>query len=251
MLPLARLSSVKNVAAFPRQRHKEEHPYLTTFIALALILLCLWASQWQYHRGVARHLRNAIITSHVAQVPISFDRINQDLIAAEWRKVTVLGTFDPSHQILLRNRYFNGKYGLDLLTLFTDVSGKVFWIDRGWIPPGQSAASPPKLPPTATGRVSIVGRVRLDHSLPQGSFFAISPGQTGKLIVKWNAQTKITTETENYYLDLLQVSDSTMTPDAPVDLPELTDGPHMAYALQWLFFAGLIGYARILLRRGR
>lgn len=242
---------MKNVAVSPKARAKEDHPFLTTFLALCLIALCVWASQWQYHRGVARHQRNSIIASHVAQVPISLDLINKDLPAAEWRKVTVQGRFDPAHQILLRDRYFEGKYGFDLLTLFTDVTGKIFWIDRGWIPPGKSAATAPTLPTTFTDTVSIVGRVRLDHSLPQGSFFAISPGQKGKLIQKWNAQTKTTTQTENFYLDLLQVSDPRMTPSAPVDLPELTDGPHMAYALQWIFFAGLVVYGRILLRRSR
>jgi len=242
---------VKSVAVSPKERLKEEHPYLTTFLAIALIALCVWASQWQYHRGVARHQRNFIIASHVAQSPINLNFINRDLVAAEWRKVTVQGSFDPTHQILLRDRYFDGKYGFDLLTLFTDVTGQIFWIDRGWIPPGDSAAAAPKLPNTTTERVSIVGRVRLDQSLPQGSFFAISPGENGKLIEKWNAQAKTSTQTENFYLDLLQVSDPSMTPAAPVDLPELTDGPHMAYALQWIFFAGLIVYGRLLLRRGR
>ena len=242
---------MKNVAVFPKGRAKEEHPYLTTFVALTLIVLCIWASQWQYHRGVARHHRNSIIAAHVAQAPITLEQITKDLAAAEWRKVRVQGRFDSTHQILLRDRYFEGKYGFDLLTLFTDIEGKTFWIDRGWIPPGESAAIAPKLPTTFTGVVSIVGRVRLDQSLPQGSFFAVSPGQKGELIQRWNAQAKTSVQTENFYLDLLQVSVQSMIPSAPVELPELTDGPHMAYALQWIFFAGLIVYGRILLRRPR
>ena len=40
-----------------------------------------------------------------------------------------------------------------------------------------------------------------------------------------------------------------MNPDVPVELPELSDGPHMAYALQWLFFAGLVVYGRRLIRK--
>jgi surfeit locus 1 family protein len=35
----------------------------------------------------------------------------------------------------------------------------------------------------------------------------------------------------------------------PVELPELSDGPHMAYALQWVFFAGLVIYGRRLIRK--
>ncbi|MEK6647762.1 MAG: SURF1 family protein [Actinomycetota bacterium] len=242
---------MKNVAASPKARAKESHPFLTTLVAIGLIALCIWASNWQYQRGVARHQRNAVISSHVAQSPTTLTLISKDPTEAEWRRVEAEGSFDPTHQILLRNRYFEGKYGFDLLTLFTDVSGKTFWIDRGWIAPGKSATTAPQLPITSTNPVAIVGRVRLDQSLPQGSFFAISPSQNGKLIEQWNAQTKTSRQTENFYLDLLQVSDLTMSPSAPVELPELSDGPHMAYALQWLFFAGLVGYGRLLLRRSR
>jgi len=40
-----------------------------------------------------------------------------------------------------------------------------------------------------------------------------------------------------------------LSPAAPAELPELSDGPHMAYAAQWVFFGGLIGYGRFLIRR--
>ena len=242
---------MKNVAALPEARAKEPHPFLTTLLAIGLIALCLWAANWQYQRGVARHERNAMISSRITQAPIPLTLVSKELAEAEWRQVKVEGSFDPRDQILLRNRYFEGKYGFDLLTLFTDVTGKTLWVDRGWIAPGKSATTAPELPNTSTNTVAIVGRVRLDQSLPQGSFFAISPSENGKLIKRWNAQSKTSTETENFYLDLLQVSDSTMEPKAPVQLPELTDGPHMAYALQWIFFGGLVGYGRFLLRRSR
>jgi cytochrome oxidase assembly protein ShyY1 len=108
----------------------------------------------------------------------------------------------------------------------------------------------PELPATSTNVVALIGRIRLEDSLPQGSFFAINPSSKN-LISKWNAQSKNLVKTENYYIDLLTASDPKMTPAVPVELPELTDGPHMAYALQWLFFAGLVGYGRLLLRRAR
>jgi cytochrome oxidase assembly protein ShyY1 len=178
------------------------------------------------------------------------DAIGNDVSAAEWRKVSITGKFDPEHQILLRNQYSQGAYGFDLLTLFTDTGSRAFWVDRGWIAPGENANSTPALPETSRAIVAITGRIRLENSLPQGSFFAVSPGNKN-LISKWNAQSKTSTETENFYIDLLSASDSAMTPAVPVELPELTDGPHMAYALQWLFFAGLVGYGRLLLRRAR
>lgn len=232
----------------PSTRGKESHAIITTLIAVVLIGLCLWASHWQYQRGVARHHRNFIIASHVDQPITTLDAMGLDVSRAEWRKVSVTGKFDPSHQILLRNQYSQGAYGFDLLTLFTDTGSRTFWVDRGWIAPGQSATATPALPKTSTNIVAITGRIRLEDSLPQGSFFAISPGSKD-LISKWNAQSKTSGKTENFYIDLLSASDLAMTPAVPVELPELTDGPHMAYALQWLFFAGLVGYGRLLLRR--
>ena len=231
-------------------RGRESHAIITTLLAIALIALCLWASQWQYHRGVARHHRNAMIASHTAMAPTTLESIGRDVANAEWREVKVAGRFDPSHQILLRNRYNDGKYGFDLLTLFTDTANRTFWIDRGWIAPGKSAQLAPTIPPTSLIQVSILGRIRLDRSLPQGSFFALSVGSKN-LIAQWNAQSKSTIKTENFYLDLLSASDPTMVPAVPVEVPELTDGPHMAYALQWLFFGGLVVYGRLLLRSAR
>ncbi len=236
-----------HVEVFPDRRGKESHPFIAWTLALALIALCIWASHWQYARGVNRHHRNAIIASHVQLPTTQLENLTANPAYAEWRKVEATGTFDSTQQILLRNRYFEGKYGYELLTLFHTTNGKTFWVDRGWIAPGKRATSQPELPNTNVQRMTITGRFRLDDSLPRGSFFAISQNG-GNLIEKWNAQKNI--QTTSYYLDLLNSSDLSMKPSAPVDLPELSDGPHMAYALQWLFFAGLVIYGRLLLRRG-
>ena len=75
------------------------------------------------------------------------------------------------------------------------------------------------------------------------SFFAL-PAK-GELINSWNLKSKV--RTENFYIDLINADG--ITPTDPAELPELSDGPHMAYALQWLFFAGLIIYGRILIRK--
>ena len=236
------------VEVFPDHRGKESHPFIAWILALALIALCCWASQWQYSRGVNRHHRNTIIASHVQLPTTSLERISSNPAEAEWRLVQTTGTFDSTDQILLRNRYSDGKYGYELLTLFRTSGGKTIWVDRGWIAPGTRATSQPKLPSTTSRIITITGRFRLDDSLPRGSFFAVSQSG-GNLIEKWNAQKN--TQTESFYVDLLSASEVSMTPAAPVNLPELSDGPHMAYALQWLFFGGLVFYGRIIVRRGR
>jgi len=54
---------------------------------------------------------------------------------------------------------------------------------------------------------------------------------------------------EPYYLDLINSSETSAQPLTQIQLPELTNGPHFAYALQWLAFAVLILLGRYLLFR--
>jgi cytochrome oxidase assembly protein ShyY1 len=228
-------------------KNREKYSLLKSLLALLLIALCLWASQWQYHRGVARHARNTIIETNSNMKPVPLASVTSDVKAHEWQPVQISGSFDGKSQILLRNSYSDGVYGFELLTRFTDVDQQTFWVDCGWVKAGASATTRPELPNIPTGQVSIVGRLRLDSSLPQGSFFAIPQGSSQGLIAKANAQSG--TRNENFYLDLTSGSVPELTPVVSAQLPELSDGPHMAYALQWLFFAGLIGYGRLLVRR--
>lgn len=229
-------------------RTREKYFFLKSFIALALICLCLIAAQWQYNRGVDRHQRNFMIEKNISAPAILLMNAASDLTRNEWRTVNTQGAFDASRTILLRNRYFEGKYGFEFLTLFTNSKGEKFWVDRGWLVAGKDALTAPVIPYTPSGIVEISGRLRLDTSLPRGSFFALPASGSG-LISKWNAQNEVITE--GFYLDLLSGSTTDLTPNVSAQLPELSDGPHMAYALQWVFFAGLVGYGRILIRRSR
>jgi cytochrome oxidase assembly protein ShyY1 len=227
---------------------REPFAYFKSLVSLTLIILCLIAAQWQYQRGVDRHARNAIIEKHIALAPTSLDSVKDSPLAAEWQSVTTQGVFDPTKQILLKNRYSEGFYGFEVLTLFTTPNNEKFWVDRGWVKAGAAATIAPTITPPPTTPVSITGRLRLDSSLPRGSFFAL-PADGSGLISKLDAQSQL--DTQDYYIDLLSGSESSLTPAVPAQLPELSDGPHMAYALQWLFFGGLVIYGRILIRRTR
>jgi cytochrome oxidase assembly protein ShyY1 len=230
------------------KKAKEPWSFLKSLIALALVVLCLWGAQWQYHRGVDRHARNTVIEERITRDAIALSEIDRNLANNEWQTVSTSGSFDQSQQILLRNRYSEGKYGYEVLTLFTSTTGEKFWVDRGWVQAGATATTPPVITKVPDSKVSITGRFRLDSSLPRGSFFAL-PGAGEGLVSELNAQSQL--DTEKFYIDLLSGSEPSLTPDVPAQLPSLSDGPHMAYALQWLFFGGLAVYGRFLIRRSR
>lgn len=230
---------------------REPYSLFKSLIALLLIIGCLWAAQWQFHRGSARHERNSQINSHIDLPTIALEVASRNPSEHEWQRVEVSGTFDTSRQILLRNRYHEGKYGYEVLTAFKSVSGDLFWVDRGWVIAGATATEQPQLPPTPITQVTIIGRLRLDTSLPQGNFFAIPTGKSGGLIAEANAQSSNAAIgiDSKFYLDLLEGNLPELTPDVPAEVPELSDGPHFAYAVQWIIFAGLIIYGRYLIRR--
>ena len=232
-------------------RRKESNSFLKNLLALILIAGCLWAAQWQYHRGLDRHERNNQIAARADLPAITIESAKADAPSYEWRAIEATGEFDSTRQILLRNRYFEGKYGFEVLTAFKEESGEEFWVDRGWVQAGASATIAPELPALPQGSVAIEGRVRLDRSLPQGKFFAIPTGGKGGLISEANAQSSNVESGINstFYIDLLAGDQPELTPTVPASLPELSDGPHFAYALQWIIFGGLIIYGRFLVRR--
>jgi len=228
-------------------RSGEKRAALKSLVAILLIAGCLWASQWQYHRGEDRKTRNDTIESQIKFPAVDLLTLSSDVNAHEWRTVTTSGTFDANQQILLRNRYFEGKYGYAVLTRFTTDGGDSIWVDRGWVAAGASATVAPETPSVPRGVVSITARLRLDSSLPSGSFFALPINRDGDLISKLNAQSG--SDSEDYYLDLISGSLPELTPSAPSQIPSLSDGPHLAYAVQWILFAGLVVYGRYLIRK--
>ena len=229
-------------------KSKEPQALLRSLIALLLIAGCLWASQWQYQRGIDRQQRNSAIEAALLQPEISLDNIDKNAAAFEWRTVETTGEFDGENQILLKNRYFEGVYGYEVLTRFQLLDGRNLWVDRGWVKAGKDARTAPVITPIPKGEVSIKARLRLDRSLPQGAFFAL-PATGAGMISKLNAQSGL--DSEGFYLDLIGGADPLLEPKVAAQIPELSDGPHLAYALQWIFFAGLIAYGRILIRRGQ
>ena len=229
-------------------KSREPQALFKSLIALLLIAGCFWASQWQFQRGIDRHQRNANIESALSKPTIELEGVASNYESIEWRNVTASGVLDEANQILLKNRYFEGVYGYEVLTRLKLTDGRNLWLDRGWVKAGKDAKTAPIITPIPDGQISITARLRLDRSLPQGAFFAL-PATGAGMISKLNAQSGL--QSEGFYLDLIDGSDPQLKPEVPAQVPELSDGPHLAYALQWIFFAGLIGYGRILIRRGQ
>lgn len=220
-----------------------------TFLAIALIYGCIQGALWQYDRYQVRHANNELIKSNSVKPPVSESFLTQAKPKEiAWRMVTLKGNFIPDKELLIRNRYHDGKYGFGVITLFQSTSGNRYWVDRGWVVAGANAQTPPITQAVNSESIEITARVRIENLENQirGSVFA-APGPGSNQLEKWDSQAAIDTADE--YLDLISTSNAAFTPTVPAQLPEISDGPHLAYSLQWLIFGFLVILAWFLVVR--
>ena len=225
---------------------------IKTTIALLLCLGCLAAAQWQYHRGQNQAHQNSIIRSNQKQPPLNENQLAQiDPIAQQWRTVSLRGEFQSEHQLLIRDRYYQGVFGFEVLTLFHSPIAGDYWLDRGWVKAGVNAATPPSVPAAARGTVDVIGRIRSENlnKQIQGSFFAMPRLSTSTTSNTFSIEHAQGVSAAPFYLDLVSATPPTAGPFNQIELPDLSDGPHYAYAIQWLAFAALILIGRGMLFR--
>jgi len=221
---------------------------LQSFVALVLIAACLFAAQWQFSRGASQSATNKIIAANLDLPALSMNDVaDLDPVSNQWRKITLTGKFSQSNQELVRNRYYEGKFGFEVLTLFTAINGENFWVDRGWVAAGPNAATPPVVEPITSGNLEITARIRSENLSRQlqGSFFVTrASSEKPESIAKLQG-----IDANAYYLDLLGSPSGQVKPLTEIELPELSNGPHYAYGIQWLAFALLTLIGRFLLFR--
>jgi cytochrome oxidase assembly protein ShyY1 len=220
-----------------------------TILGIALIYGCIQGSMWQYDRYQVRHANNELIKDNTKKPSLTEAQLlDLGKNEAAWRLIELEGSFLPEKELLLRNRYHDGKYGFGVVTLFKSDSDILYWVDRGWVIAGATAQTPPITQNVTTERTSIIARVRVEDIENQikGSVFA-APGVVSNQLQKWNSQEQVSTS--NVYLDLLSSDVKEFTPKVPAMLPEISDGPHLAYSFQWLIFALLVVLAWFLVVR--
>ena len=233
---------------------------LNVAVLLAVVAM-VTAGFWQLHRLSERRDRNSAITSR-DQLPIAEV---QDLVGIddaydvgddlEFRPVRVVGVYLPGDQVLIRNRTNQGSAGFWVLTPLRLQTGVVVAVNRGWIPHGTgTGASPADFAPAA-GEVEVIGLVRatvtaagLQQSDPSGGVLAeMARPDLARLSQQLDAALL------PVYVQLQAQLPSAVDLPVPVPPPDLGEGSHLAYAVQWFVFAtiALVGYPLILRRLGR
>lgn len=216
---------------------------------LIFSIACVMLGNWQFdRRAQARAEIERLDTNYgSAAVPLSeelttLDGFNVD--DQKWRTVALRGEYigDP---LLARNRPGPDGVGSDLMQAMRTEDGKVFFIDRGWIPVDGGEAERgevelSELPQAPTGTVEVEARLRASEPRIDGR---TSSGMTVASI-ELPELAKITgTAGETYtgaYGMLVSESPAGEHGVLPAE-PERDEGPHLSYALQWYVFILIAG----------
>jgi cytochrome oxidase assembly protein ShyY1 len=199
---------------------------------LLLIGLCLSAGKWQLNKGLALTHKNQKISAQVNAAPLS-NPVKVDGNRDQWIKLDLNGRFLPTYR-LIKNQYQDGQFGFHVLQDFYSNSLGKIGIDRGWVRAGATAETPPVVPAVNPKEDQILVRVRSEflNTHVGGSLFAMP---TPKSVSK-----------EIYYD---QLDGRFNKPITSIDLPDLSTGPHYAYAFQWVLFALVLLVGRVLIER--
>ncbi len=224
--------------------------WLATLLVLGGVALCVRLGIWQLDRLEQRRAFNARVQTQLDLPPLTLnkDTLHLDLYNMEYRQVVVRGVYDHSQEIAIRNQSWGNEWGVHLVTpLIIEGSDRAILVDRGWIPGGayQTQDWSPFYEP---GVVEVRGVLRRPMSKAEMGSRADPPLQPGEPPRRtWN------------FVNIDQIARQTSYPLLPVyvqqapdpawsGLPyrsqpklELSEGPHLSYAIQWFTFAALLG----------
>jgi surfeit locus 1 family protein len=223
----------------------------TTILVILACGVMVRLGIWQLDRLEARKAFNARVQAQLDQPPLLLNGsgLQADLVDMEYRSVTVVGEFDHTEEVALRNRAWGGQPGVNLITpLRIAGSDMAVLVDRGWIP-AEDTAQENWAQYIQGGVVEVKGMIRRSSVRPDLGRRADPtpmPGQNG--LSHWNL------------LNVERIGNQVSAPLLPVyihwspdesytGLPyrdeielDLTEGSHLGYAGQWFLFASILAF---------
>jgi surfeit locus 1 family protein len=208
---------------------------------------------WQLNRLEERRARNDEIRQRLTQPALMVDDalLAMDVAALDYRPATARGKFDFAHEIVWRNQARDGAPGVHVITpLRLAGSETAVLVDRGWIPYTQAEPEARAAFQTPAGEVAVSGWLR--RPVTRTADFLPSDPTRGPDQPRLDAW---------FWLDIAQIQAQTPYPLLPMLLvqapgpetagknparlplpepePELSEGAHLVYAIQWFAFAAI------------
>jgi cytochrome oxidase assembly protein ShyY1 len=207
--------------------------------ALAVVVVGVatwWLGNWQFDRLDDRKERNAVVRANedkppapVADVLAPGEDVADD---EEWRQVTATGTYATDETIIVRYRSNDGASGVDVVVPLVTNDGTALLVDRGFLQTDNKPIDGSEVPQPPTGEVTVTGWVRADGT---GDSTAVTDRST-RAVSSEKIGAALGREVYGGFVELRSEDPEPAESLVPVELPELDNGPHFFYGLQWWFF---------------
>lgn len=215
---------------------------------LSLTALMVFLGFWQLDRLQQKRDRNAAIEANIS-LPVDSPAGNIGTTQSEWRRIKLRGHYLTQHSVKIINRSQDGVAGDNVAVPFETEMRAIVLVNRGFVPLTMKA----KTETDAT--IDIVGYIRLPQT--RGTLGAVDTNDTSARefqrfdLPRIQNALGIEMNTE-FFVQLIKESPSPNPVfPTPVPLPEMDEGPHFSYALQWFFFSSVAFVAWIVVIRRR
>jgi cytochrome oxidase assembly protein ShyY1 len=206
-------------------------------LAVIFAIGCGFLSNWQFNRRTEALGKMQQLAANYDRQPIELTSTSY-LAKDEWLPIKLTGHFLPGNTLLVRNRPLDGTPGFLELIPFQREDGLILAIQAGWLPADDRLNPPKDFPKPSLETQTIWGRVRpaeptLDREAPAGQIATIN---VATFVKKTGIKDRAVTD---FYLALGENTWAKAGLPKLLSRPQLDEGNHLSYAMQWIVFAVL------------
>lgn len=234
---------------------------MLAFHALVLVVVpsFIFLGFWQYERSVVKSEAVALQEANLASGPApltELSSVGEDVSRQDrWRTVTATGTYDPAHELLVRNRGGSQGVGLHVITPLVVGDGAAVLVNRGWVPQPPTSMARPEVPPPPGGEVTVTGRLQYSETT-ENTGIRVREGLPEGQIMLINADT--IAEGTPYplyggFVELVAQEPSPERAPEPIPVARVDTGMNFSYAVQWWVFTiiAVVGWGFLVRREIR
>lgn len=199
-------------------------------------------SNWQWHRLQDRQMVNAEIQAQINKDPIPIaelivdtDGVKSVPVDSQWRTVEITGVWLQEDQVLVRKKSLESDLGLWVVTPLQLADGTIVMINRGWTAAANSAVDSPVVSDVPIGTIEVLGRLRDVAERTKPAPTDLPEGQVDRIVPTEIVESSDTLT--NAYVEMTASRPESRTSEIrALPAPEITEGAHRSYAIQWIFF---------------
>jgi surfeit locus 1 family protein len=221
-----------------------------TLIVLIVAAGCVRLGFWQLDRLHQKRALNEATAQRMQLPPVELSSAVSDSNGLIFRRARLSGDYDDAHSVIIAGRSLRGIPGVHVLTPMR-IGGAAVLVNRGWMPSADAAS-------VQIDSVREPGPRNLEALLAPFPHDYGGGSRPDSFQRVWYSMDAVRLQRQFPYRVLpviAQILPHAKQPRYPVRLsaPQIGEGPHLGYAIQWFSFAAIaiVGWIVLMLRTTR